>query len=1575
MHIKSIFFRFNLLLLFVFFVSSWSVLSQGNQVSISWDSQVACRDYGSQGNPQLNPREQERMFFNENTSFGPCLRFCSGDPTTFTITGTNIFQVDWHVIGAGKVVNVSTNPTQSVAQVVWNPNGSAQVYFVVTFINGEKKQGKLCVELVPSPKASFKLLEQTSSVLLACLDTPLPFINTSSTEGGPGIVAYEWDFGNGDYSYTESPVYTYKTPGRFTIVLKITNECGCSSTFTKQIDVKPSVGIKITCPGVVCELTTITYSVTNSCGGSWKVDGGTILSQTATSVQVKWDQVNKEEGFGYVHYTSNCGCGAPTTVKVPVILNNPSGVSNPELRVAVKGNTTICVGSHARYSLPQWPSTAMVWSLTPVSGSSPSGASLVYTDQRNEVIVKGSQPGVYILEADYYNTLLDCGGKSKPIYITVLNPPVVSGPQAICSGTSSTYTTTAGTSMRWKLYKDGTLITSTTATSFNYSFPVAGTYSVVAGGTGSGLCEAEPYQVIVAAKPENPTSLEGAKMVCPGKPYTYTLGSTDDASTIEWQVTGGIILGSAVGDSVTVTFNATGPYALKVRRIAKDAAGCVSDWVTFTLAPMNPAATIVNTDNLISYCPSSYTNFKVNMATGFEAQQIEWEFVPSNFGNIISGQGTEAVQVSLNEIAAGNITGSLVVKLTNCNQSWTYTQSITLFQLPAITFPAGAISVCSGESFTLQFNSSVPIRSAQVTWEWDSGQTYSQTVTSATGVTTVTSPSMMLSNLGNGVTTKNVVVKITNINSCKGTTEATRNIVVNPKPSIQITPPGPFKVCQATGAGFPVILVANFVSGTTTTNVTWYRKGSSVPVQTSGMTLTINANDPNRPIDAYYAVAKMTSPNTCTATSNEVELKEDCANSDICGQMTVNKPVISIDQTDCNTYTLTGSYSGSPTKVTWLKSAYLTLVSSNNTTATFTTTVPGYHPVGYTIEYTYMGQLCEVSATAMIHKPYEADFLFDMLCPTTGSNRDVKLIDNSQYLSESGVTYQYYRNNVAIAGATTKNYTDTNVAPGTYTYMLKIEKSGEKPCYKTKTIVVKGKPNALFTMIYDPKCVETPVKLIQAENEPGYTYKWDFSGTSFIGANPTINLKPNIGLQSIKLTVTDPYNCTAIYEIINIQVNQADFGLVKLDILSGSKEFCQGGSAVLRINTSLAPATRQWMRGTAPIPGATASTYTVTQTGDYWAMLYDADGCSFSTALHAVGIAVKSPPTVSLLAPATVCYADSVQLEAVVSDPGVQRQWSRDGVVIYPWSATTPLTLTQNMAAGTYTYTIEVRNGAAGCSSKAAAIVKVSTKPTNPTISKMPISCMPYRVRLTATSTAGSGGTFNWSNGQTGPWIEVSDGGAYAVVYTDANGCSSSSSVVVPKMPEAYLWEVPTGCVTICSYSTPYLLGPWLAVDSYRWLYNNNPVKTGNGSIPSQDVFGPGEYRLNFNINSCLSLTDPLYVNFGGGACSNRPSGAMLSSVARTTPTTKEEIWPNTIVLYPNPAVNQAMLSYDIQTDAAVEVHVQLYTILGVKLWSSQNTNTQGSFSIPVTTLPVGQYLVVVTVNGQRYYENTLIKK
>jgi len=77
---------------------------------------------------------------------------------------------------------------------------------------------------------------------------------------GNTLKAWHWDFGNGDTSAVQSPVYKYLQPGDYTVSLTVTSSSGCVNVGTKKIHVKalPAASFSYSYPD--CETQAITFT-------------------------------------------------------------------------------------------------------------------------------------------------------------------------------------------------------------------------------------------------------------------------------------------------------------------------------------------------------------------------------------------------------------------------------------------------------------------------------------------------------------------------------------------------------------------------------------------------------------------------------------------------------------------------------------------------------------------------------------------------------------------------------------------------------------------------------------------------------------------------------------------------------------------------------------------------------------------------------------------------------------------------------------------------------------------------------------------------------------------------------------------------------------------------------------------------------------------------------------------------------------------------------------------------------------------------------------------------------------------
>ncbi len=265
-----------------------------------------------------------------------------------------------------------------------------------------------------------------------------------------------------------------------------------------------------------------------------------------------------------------------------------------------------------------------------------------------------------------------------------------------------------------------------------------------------------------------------------------------------------------------------------------------------------------------------------------------------------------------------------------------------------------------------------------------------------------------------------------------------------------------------------------------------------------------------------------------------------------------------------------------------------------------------------------------------------------------------------------------------------------------------------------------------------------------------YTYKWSTGSTSNMISGKTAG--------TYTVTVTDNKGCTY----------QASYCISQPVVLSAcftkSNVKCNGGttgSARIKVSNGTAPYSYLWSTGatTVNITGRAAGTYTVTVT--------DANGC---TMVKRVTITQPTPIVISNTVTNVSCNGGTNGAIATSVNGGTIPY-------TYLWSNNAITTSISNLSAGNYTITVKDKN--------LCTVTKTSTvnQPTQLTasISSINVSCNGGS-NGSAVVTA-SGGTapysYSWNVGGSSAANTNLTAGTYTVVITDANGCTTSSSVTI----------------------------------------------------------------------------------------------------------------------------------------------------------------------------------------------------
>jgi SprB repeat/Secretion system C-terminal sorting domain len=288
-----------------------------------------------------------------------------------------------------------------------------------------------------------------------------------------------------------------------------------------------------------------------------------------------------------------------------------------------------------------------------------------------------------------------------------------------------------------------------------------------------------------------------------------------------------------------------------------------------------------------------------------------------------------------------------------------------------------------------------------------------------------------------------------------------------------------------------------------------------------------------------------------------------------------------------------------------------------------------------------------------------------------------------------------------------------------------------------------------------------------------YTYKWSNGST--------IGVLANLGANTYSVTVTDASGCTAIKSATISQPSALTTSVAPTMTTCSAAN----GSATVTAGGGTAPYRYAWTTGGtgASIANLGAGTYSVTVT--------DANGC---TSVISTTITSSSSLDATSAVTNVKCNGSSTGSIALTVTGAT-------GAVTYAWSTGATSASVSNLAAGTYSVTI---NDSRNCS----VIKQISvSQPSALAVSAsgMMPSCGASNGSSTATAAGGTAPySYKWSTGATTGTISSLGGGAYSVTVTDANSCTASGSVTLTQSAPIVITPVvtsasclPTGSVSV----------------------------------------------------------------------------------------------------------------------------------------------------------------------------------
>ncbi|MFN8395263.1 MAG: PKD domain-containing protein [Bacteroidia bacterium] len=449
--------------------------------------------------------------------------------------------------------NGNTSTVQNPNQV-FTPAGGYTITLIAIDSAGCRDTVSRNITVNPGPIANF-----VADDSLGCPPMPVQFTATT----GMGIIAWEWNFGDGNFGSGPTTGHIYQTSGNFTVTLVVTDTLGCTDTLVKPqyIQINPPQANFTQGPTTGCPPLTVTFT-DNSTG-------------TNGIVAWAWDFGDGNTGAGTpVTHTYN----APGIYSVTLIVTDAQGCRDTLVKpnlvnvfqppVADFGiiDTLNCdpfiVELHDGSTSAGSTIVGWQWALA-TAARAPGAASHLWL----------RQPGSYTISL----TVTDANGCTGQFSLPIVAPapPVasfVATDSLGCPGLTVTYTgdTTGGINyFEWD-FGDGSPVVIGNPVTHSYSSPGDYTITLIVENA-IGCRDTLVDSNFVRIHPPFADFLQNALSGCPPLTVTFTSLSTGlhPPLILDWDFGDGFL---GTGTPVTHTYATPGIYTVTL--VVTDSLGC-----------------------------------------------------------------------------------------------------------------------------------------------------------------------------------------------------------------------------------------------------------------------------------------------------------------------------------------------------------------------------------------------------------------------------------------------------------------------------------------------------------------------------------------------------------------------------------------------------------------------------------------------------------------------------------------------------------------------------------------------------------------------------------------------------------------------------------------------------------------------------------------------------------------------------------------------------------------------------------------------------------------------------------------
>lgn len=366
--------------------------------------------------------------------------------------------------------------------------------------------------------------------------------------------------------------------------------------------------------------------------------------------------------------------------------------------------------------------------------------------------------------------------------------------------------------------------------------------------------------------------------------------------------------------------------------------------------------------------------------------------------------------------------------------------------------------------------------------------------------------------------------------------------------------------------------------------------------------------------------------------------------------------------------------------------------------------------------------------------------------------------------------------------------------------------------------------------------------------QSGETIQWFENATLISGQNSNSLVTTNTG--DYFMVITSSNGCSDTSNTITISSGQPP----NANITSNVTGICPGEDALLS-TTLQAGETIEWYFNGVVISGATGSSYSTNQVGDYYAIVTNAQGC-FETS-NTIVINQNPVPNATISSNTTV-FCDSNPIDLTASPSGASSyQWFENGSPI----AGANSDLYQASASGNYQVSLA---NSFGCSDTSATLILTNGSTNTLNLNSSNLSFCSGDSELISTNLI-NGGSYTWYLNGTAltsgiiddnEW-DATSGGDYHVEMLNPSGCLDISDTITLIENFGPTANIVAASTQFCSGDSTLITATLTNGANYEWFLNGSSL--GAATLENNSIYATsfGNYWVEISDN-CTSTSNTL---------------------------------------------------------------------------------------------------------------------